>query len=95
MAPQGEFEEIAPPIPSAIKLFIIGFMLIFAGVIILMLTALFSGLAGSFGLIFLLGPIPIILGAGENITLLLVIAAILTILCIIFFIVFNRRAMRL
>ncbi|MEM1586148.1 MAG: DUF131 domain-containing protein [Candidatus Bathyarchaeia archaeon] len=95
--PLEELEEEAAPIPPAIKLFLIGFMLIFIGVIVLMLATLFSGLTGSFGLILLLGPIPIIFGAGENLTYLLIIAAILTILCITIFIFLflNRRMTKL
>lgn len=93
--PSENIEEIAPPIPSAIKLFFIGFMLVFIGVIVLMLTVLLSGITRSFGLILLLGPIPIIFGAGENVTPLLIVAAILTIICIAIFIILNRRIAKL
>ncbi|MEM2320696.1 MAG: DUF131 domain-containing protein [Candidatus Bathyarchaeia archaeon] len=92
IAPQEvELEESVPQFPSALKLFFIGFMLIFLGVIVLMLVAIFSGLTKSSGLILLLGPIPIIFGVGENLTLLLVIAAMLTVFYIAILIIFNRR----
>lgn len=87
-----EFEEIETPFPPALKLFLVGFILIFIGVVILMLAAIFSGLAGSFGIIFLLGPIPIIFGAGENLVPILIIAAILTIVCAIIFLFGKRMA---
>lgn len=90
-----ELEEIAPPFSTAMKVLFAGFIIMFIGVIILMIASLFSGFTGSSGIILLLGPIPIILGAGANVTLLLVIAAILTILCIALFVIFGRRAIKL
>lgn len=96
IAPQEvETEEPAPLFPSALKLLFIGFMLIFLGVIVLMLAAIFSGLTKTSGLILLLGPIPIIFGTGENLTLLLIIAAILTVFYITILIIFNRRMTKL
>lgn len=86
-----EFEETAPMFPPALKLFFIAFVLIFLGILILMLTAILSGLTKASGLILFLGPIPVIFGVGENLALLLIIAAILTILCIVVFIIFSRR----
>ncbi|MEM0048918.1 MAG: hypothetical protein QW424_02170 [Candidatus Bathyarchaeia archaeon] len=90
-----EHEEMAPSFLTAMKVLFAGFIIVFIGVIILMIAALFSGFTGSSGIILLLGPIPIILGAGANVTLLLVVAAILTILCIAIFVIFGRRAIKL
>jgi len=82
-------------IPLSIKLFLLSFILMFAGVLILVLTALLSGLTGSLGIILLLGPIPIIIGYGEHVIPLLILATVLTIICIVIFIFFSRCRMKL
>lgn len=68
------------------KMFILGFMLMFIGAIILILAALFSGLKVSFGIIFL--PIPIIFGAGEQAVPLMIIASTLAIIIYIVIFIF-------
>lgn len=73
------------------KIFFLGFLLIFIGMIILIAAAVLSGLKDSFGLIFLIGPIPIIFGAGQFSLPLIILAIALTILCIIVFILLSRR----
>jgi len=73
------------------KMFLLGFILMFIGVIILVLAALVSGLKESLSLIFLIGPIPIILGAGENIILPIVFAAILITIYIIVMVLLAKR----
>jgi len=47
------------------KFFLIGLSLIVIGTVIVAVAALVYGLASSLGLIVLIGPIPIVLGAGE------------------------------
>ncbi|MBS7634833.1 DUF131 domain-containing protein [Candidatus Bathyarchaeota archaeon] len=76
---------------SFIKLFIIGFMLMFIGMIILFLAALLTGLKDSLSFIFLIGPIPIILGSGQYSLLLIILATVLTIICLAAFIFVSRR----
>lgn len=77
------------------KIFFLGFLLIFVGMIILMLAAVLSGLKDSFGLILLIGPIPIIFGAGQFSLPLIMLAIGLTILCIIVYMLFSRRKINL
>lgn len=77
-----------------IKLFITGFMLMFIGMIILFLAALLTGLKDSFNFIFLIGPIPIILGYGQYSLLLILLATVLTIMCLAAFIFLSRRRIR-
>jgi uncharacterized membrane protein len=60
------------------KIFILGFILTFIGMIILILAALFSGLKVSFSIVLL--PIPIIFGAGEQAAPLIIITAALAII---------------
>ncbi|MEM1515159.1 MAG: hypothetical protein QXH24_03820 [Candidatus Bathyarchaeia archaeon] len=93
---RGKEERLSPldvenRIPITIKIFFIGFIMTFIGTIILASTVLFYGAKDSFGLIFFLGPIPIILGVGENLIPLLIVATILTALCITIFIIFMKR----
>jgi len=73
------------------KFFLVGFFLVFIGVVILMITTLIYGLPDSVGLIVFIGPIPIILGAGEYSFLTIVLAIILTILSIIFFMILRKQ----
>jgi uncharacterized membrane protein len=76
----------------AVKLFLFGFVLMFAGAIILLFSAL-SGEEGavSGGVIIFVGPIPIILGAGPYASLAIVLAAVLTIIGFILFFWMRRR----
>jgi uncharacterized membrane protein len=76
------------------KIFIIGFMLMFIGMIILFLAALLAGLKESFSFIFLIGPIPIIFGSGQYSLPLIVLATVLTIICLAAFIFLSRRRVR-
>jgi uncharacterized membrane protein len=68
------------------RLFLFGFLLIFAGVIVIMASAFLSGdvnVSGG-GLVFV-GPIPIILGAGTDAFLAIILAAVLTVIGFIVF----------
>ena len=78
-----------------IKLFILGFILMFVGMMTLILAALLTGLKDSLGFIFLIGPIPIILGSGQYASILIIIGAALTLICLIIFILLNRRGISL
>jgi len=73
------------------KVFLVGFFLVFIGVVILMIATLIYGLPDSVGLIVFIGPIPIILGAGEYSFLAIMLAVVLTILSIIFFMILRKQ----
>jgi len=73
------------------NVFLLGFLLIFAGMVILMIAAVLDGLPESLGLIVFIGPIPIILGAGEYSFWAIILAIILTILAIAFFIILGKE----
>ncbi len=74
------------------KLLPLGFMLIFAGVIVIVASALFSGDSNvSGGAIIFVGPIPIIVGAGTDPFLAVVLAAALTVIGFIVFFWMRRR----
>jgi uncharacterized membrane protein len=72
-------------------LFIAGFLMIFAGITVLIVTAAFSGGQTNFGAVVFIGPIPIIIGAGPEATLVVLFAIILAILSIIIFLTFRRK----
>lgn len=77
--------------PLLTKVFFLGFFLIFAGTVLLVVAALTYGLPQTVGLVVFIGPIPIILGAGEYSFLAVVLAVILTILSMAFYILFRRK----
>lgn len=89
--PSQEAERSFTSVPSSMKVFLVGFFLVFIGVVILMIATLIYGLPDSVGLIVFIGPIPIILGAGEYSFLAIMLAVVLTILSIILFMVLRKQ----
>ena len=87
LAPKGGFGSP----PSLMKVFLLGFILILIGVVTVMIATLLYGSPDSVGLIVFIGPIPIILGAGEYSFLTIVLALILTVMSIVFFIVLRKQ----
>ncbi|MGB9741519.1 MAG: TIGR00304 family membrane protein [Candidatus Bathyarchaeia archaeon] len=78
-----------------LMLFIVGFLMIFVGVIISMVTAAFYGEGtASFGGIIFIGPIPIVFGAGPEALLMVIISVILAVLSIIIFLLLRRELKR-
>jgi uncharacterized membrane protein len=74
------------------KLFLFGFLLMFVGVVVIVAAALLSGDADvSGGAIIFVGPIPIILGAGTDAFLAIVLAAVLTVIGFIVFFWMRRQ----
>jgi len=62
------------------KLFFLGFFLMFVGIVVLIVAAALRGdTSASGGLVILIGPIPVILGAGPHASFALLLALILTI----------------
>ena len=73
------------------KLFLTGFALIFIGIILITTANIFSGNHDNFGGVIVIGPIPLIFGAGENVWLIALAAAVLTIVCLIWFFLQRRQ----
>ena len=90
--PQRPSEEGAVSPSRFFRLLIFGFVLIFVGVIIVVLAALFSGngLSGLSGVIFI-GPFPIVFGAGPDAAWLITISLVLAVLTLAVFWVMSRR----
>ena len=78
-----------------LKLFLLGFFLIFAGVVVLVASALLGGDASvSGGAIIFVGPIPIVLGAGSYSFFAVVLAAVLTVIGFVVFFWMRRQLSR-
>jgi uncharacterized membrane protein len=70
---------------------ILGIVLVFTGVLVLIVASFVFGNSGSVGGVILIGPIPIVLGAGQDAGWLILIGVVLTILSVVCFLVINRR----
>jgi len=80
-------------VPLAFKLFMIGFFVIFVGIMLIMIASLLSpGSNVSGGGIFLIGPIPIVFGYGQYSAWMIAFAVILTIVAVVFFFLSWKRA---
>jgi len=75
------------------RILIIGFSLIFVGIIILAL-ALVQICSGSFGGVIFICPIPIVFGAGPEANWLIIVSIIISAVMVIGFIIFNKRSRR-
>ena len=73
---------------------LLGITLVFAGIAVLVVASLVFGGSVSVGGVILIGPIPIVFGAGSEAGLLIAVSIILTVISIIFFLITNRRARR-
>ena len=72
-------------------LFVIGFFIIFAGIIILIVAMMLSGGSADFGALTFIGPFPIVVGAGPEATWMVLFAIILAVLSIIMFLISRRE----
>jgi uncharacterized membrane protein len=68
------------------------FLVIFIGIVLMTFGALSNASNFSGGAIILIGPIPIVLGAGPYSLALVALAAVLTIVMVVFFFVLRKRA---
>jgi len=74
---------------------ILGFVFVFVGVIIILFAAfLGGGGSGNFGAVIFIGPIPIVIGAGTDATLIILLSTILAVLSVVVFVVMKRRIRR-
>jgi len=75
-----------------LMLFIIGFFIIFVGIIILMVAAvLYGGVSVNFGAFIFIGPLPIVVGAGPEAKWMILFSIILAVLSIIMFLIIQRE----
>jgi len=72
-------------------LFIVGFFLIFVGIIILMVATVLSDGSANFGVFIFIGPFPIVVGAGHEVSWMILFAIILAVLSFTMFLVLRRE----
>jgi uncharacterized membrane protein len=90
------FEEGAPASRGIFLLLISGFVLIFVGItLILIATVFYGGASASAGIVIFIGPFPIVIGAGPDAALLVLISIIIAVLSVVVFLAMNKRARRL
>ncbi len=70
---------------------LLGVTLLFAGIAVIVLASVFLSGSGSAGGIILIGPIPIVFGAGPDSVWLITISVIIAILSVVLFIFMSRR----
>lgn len=73
---------------------LLGITLVFVGIAVLVVASVVLGGFGSVGGVILIGPIPIVFGAGPDATWLIAISIILTVVSILLFLLMNRRTRR-
>jgi uncharacterized membrane protein len=70
---------------------LLGIALVFVGIAVIVVVSVVLGGSGSLGGIILVGPIPIVFGAGPDAGWLILISIILTAISVISFLILNRR----
>jgi uncharacterized membrane protein len=77
-------------------LLILGFVLVFVGIaVILVATVLYGSGSASVGAVIFIGPIPIVIGAGPETTVIILFSIIIAVLSIVVLLVMNRKIRRL
>ena len=93
----GEAVDEGVAVSSRLFLLLIsGFVLVFVGIaVIVVASALYSGGSVSGGVVIFIGPFPIVVGAGPDVSLIILVSVILAVLSVVVFLVMNRRVRRL
>ena len=90
-----EFEDEGIGISSRLLGFLfLGLALVFIGVAVIVVASGFLGGSGSVGGVILIGPIPIVFGAGPDAGWLIAISIILTVVSVVLFLIMGRRKRR-
>ncbi len=76
------------------RVLILGFCLIFIGIILLVISLAQNG-SGSIGGVIFIGPIPIVLGAGPDANWLIIISIVIAVVSLVGFFIFTRRSRRI
>jgi uncharacterized membrane protein len=89
----GKSQETAEEgITVSSRLFLIlGFALVVVGIIVILIaTVLYGGGSASAGAVIFIGPFPIVIGAGPDVTWIVLFSIILAVLSVVVFLVMNR-----
>jgi uncharacterized membrane protein len=76
-------------------LLISGFVLVFVGIVVILVASVFYG-GGSVngGVVIFIGPFPIVVGAGPDVSVIVLVSVILAVLSVVVFLVMNRKIRR-
>jgi uncharacterized membrane protein len=75
-------------------LLFLGITLVFVGVAVLVVASVVLGNSGNVCGVILIGPIPIVFGAGTYSSWLIAVSVILTVVSVVLFLVMNRHGKR-
>jgi len=91
-----ETAEEGITVSSRLFLFLIlGFVLVFVGIIIILIAAVLYGSgSANVGAVIFIGPFPIVIGAGPDVTWIVLFSIIIAVLSVVVFLVINRRMRR-
>ena len=91
-----ETAEEGTTVSNRLFLFLIlGFALVFIGIIVILIaTVFYGGGSANVGAVIFIGPFPIVIGAGPDVTWIVLFSIILAVLSIVVFLVMNRRMRR-
>jgi uncharacterized membrane protein len=88
-------EEIITPFSRLFVFLILGFALVFIGIIVILIaTVLRDGGSASAGAVIFIGPFPIVIGAGLDVTWIVLFSIILAVPSVVIFLVMKRRMRR-
>ncbi|MCW4047092.1 MAG: DUF131 domain-containing protein [Candidatus Bathyarchaeota archaeon] len=75
---------------------ILGFAMIFIGVLLIVVASVLSGgaEAASVGAVIFIGPFPIVIGAGPDMTFLIVVGVVLAVLSVVILLILCRKVGR-
>jgi len=72
-------------------LFVIGFFMIFVGILLIVIAVIFGDSSVNFGALIFIGPFPIVVGTGPEAPWMVLFAIILTVLSIVMFLILRRE----
>ena len=73
-------------------LLVLGFILVVIGITVLLFASWsYGGGSASVGMVIFIGPFPIVIGAGPEVTWVVMFSTILAVLSVVLFIVINRK----
>ena len=93
----GEAVEDGVTVSNGLFLLLIsGFVLVFVGIaVIVIASVLYGGGSVSGGVVIFIGPFPIVIGAGPDVSVIILVSVILAVLSVVVFLVMNRTVRRL
>jgi uncharacterized membrane protein len=78
-----------------LTLFILGFTVIFIGIILLMVATLLSNGSINFGAVIFIGPLPIVIGAGPQAAWMVLFTVVLAIVSVLILLILHRELRKL